>query len=552
VFDQLMASIAAARSPGERVRAHARLENAACAARLAGMADMLAAAHAADGSADREQWRLDNWAAVCAHIGAAHDVTSGVASGLLLDAVTLRERLPRVATVYADGRIAYRLVHAICARTMLVQDEAALRTIDAKLSALIQTWGAMSVSASDQAIDTLVLRHDPYAVRSTQSAARGCHAEVYVDDATGVAHLSGSLLATDGKALDERLDALARTTCHRDPRTADQRRAAALGAMSFGWDRLPCLCEQSDCDAATKPGSGGVVIHVIARGGTVDTPASDGPRPTPEPPTTPESEPEPKLESEPDEVEPGAPSLGVGDAVAQRRSLVGEQQPLLPKPWYTYTWSGLTAALNADAGECPAAAPAAILGGPVVPGSVAAVAAMHSTIKPLIHPGQAPPEPRYRPSRALADFVRCRDLTCRFPGCTRSATGADLDHTIPYPYGPTCASNLKCLCREHHLLKTFWPGWRDEQLPDGTVIWTDPDGHTYTTHPGSRLLFPELGAPTAEVTVTGSPPVKHIAGLTMPKRLTTRAAARRQRIDDERRRNAPCAEQYLRESIPPF
>jgi hypothetical protein len=234
VFDQLVASVAAARTAGERVRAHARLENAACAARLAVMADMLAAAHAADGSVDREQWRCDNWAAVCAQIGAAHDVTSGVASGLLLDAVTLRERLPKVAAVFAKGRIAYRLVHAICARTMLVRDPAALRAIDAELAELIRTWGAMSVSASDREIDTMVLRHDPYAVRRTETVARGCHAEVYVDDSTGVAHLSGSLLATDGKALDERLDALARTVCDRDPRTVDQRRAAALGAMSFG------------------------------------------------------------------------------------------------------------------------------------------------------------------------------------------------------------------------------------------------------------------------------------------------------------------------------
>jgi hypothetical protein len=37
VFDLILAAIAAARSPGERVRAHARLENAACAARLAAM-----------------------------------------------------------------------------------------------------------------------------------------------------------------------------------------------------------------------------------------------------------------------------------------------------------------------------------------------------------------------------------------------------------------------------------------------------------------------------------------------------------------------------------
>jgi hypothetical protein len=118
----------------------------------------------------------------------------------------------------------------------------------------------------------------------------------------------------------------------------------------------------------------------------------------------------------------------------------------------------LTAALNADTGKCPAAPPAVILGGPVLPAPIAAQAAMHATLEQLIHPGQAPPEPRYRPSKKLAEFVRCRDLTCRFPGCTKPATVADLDHTIPYPYGPTCASNLKCLCREQWLWKTLrWP-----------------------------------------------------------------------------------------------
>jgi hypothetical protein len=83
------------------------------------------------------------------------------------------------------------------------------------------------------------------------------------------------------------------------------------------------------------------------------------------------------------------------------------------------------------------------------------------------------------------------------------------------------------------------------------VIWTDPDGHTSTTYPGSRLLFPELCAPTAGFTVTGRPPAKHTAGLTMPKRTTTRAQARRQRIHDERGRNTLAAEQHLLESVRP-
>ena len=109
---------------------------------------------------------------------------------------------------------------------------------------------------------------------------------------------------------------------------------------------------------------------------------------------------------------------------------------------------------------------------------LAAKLANTATIRPLIHPGDAPPEPRYTPSRQLADFVRCRDLTCRFPGCDEPAYRCDLDHTIAYPVGPTCASNLGCLCRKHHLLKTFW-GWLNRQLPDGTIIWTAPSGQTY-------------------------------------------------------------------------
>jgi hypothetical protein len=79
--------------------------------------------------------------------------------------------------------------------------------------------------------------------------------------------------------------------------------------------------------------------------------------------------------------------------------------------------------------------------------------AASAKLTPLIHPGDAPPEPGYVPSAALADFVRCRDLTCRAPGCDRPAIGCDIDHTIPYANGDaTHRSNLKCLCRLHSRL----------------------------------------------------------------------------------------------------
>ncbi len=158
---------------------------------------------------------------------------------------------------------------------------------------------------------------------------------------------------------------------------------------------------------------------------------------------------------------------------------------------------------------------------------------------PLVHPGDAPPEPRYTPSKALADFVRCRDLTCRFPGCDRPASAADLDHTIPYGRGgKTHASNLKCLCRLHHLVKTFW-GWRDRQLRDATVIWTAPSGDTYVTTPGSALLFPTLCAPTGAL-AAGPTPSDELCGertAMMPTRRRTRAQNRAHAVAAERRAN---------------
>ncbi|MGV9797585.1 DUF222 domain-containing protein [Mycobacterium sp. NPDC003449] len=523
MFDSQLAAVSAARTPGDGVRVCAVLENAACAARLGCMADLLAQAYAADGSAEREQWRFDNWSAVCAQIGAAHDVTSGVANGLLTDAVILRERLPKVAAVFATGGIGYRLVHQICGRTVLVKDADALRAVDAELADLVAAGGAMSVDQAEKDIDALILRHDPLAVRRTRISSRGHRVDVFVDDASGIAHLDATMSVTDAHAVDRRVDALAGTVCDHDPRDLDERRAAALGAMGFGWDRLPCLCESPDCEATAKPPVGGIVIHMIARQDAVE-PATVADRGV-------------ETESVDEPVETGPDVAATGDLVAQRRALVGPAPRLLPIPWYTYSWAGLLDALNTDRGELCPAGPGVLLGGPVVPAPVVAHAALHARIRTIVHPGQGPPEPCYRPSVALAEFVRCRDRTCRFPGCTRPVTVTDIDHTIAYPWGPTAASNLACLCREHHLLKTFWPGWSYRQFPDGMLVWTDPDGRTHTTFPGSRLLFGELCAPTAEVTASGTPPPKHTAGLTMPRRRVTRAEDRRRRIDNERRAN---------------
>jgi hypothetical protein len=83
------------------------------------------------------------------------------------------------------------------------------------------------------------------------------------------------------------------------------------------------------------------------------------------------------------------------------------------------------------------------------------------------------------------------------------------------------------------------------------VIWTAPTGQTYTTRPGSRILFPALCVPTGDL-----PPPQQIIktdgdrGVMMPKRRRTRAQDWAYRISAERALNdAHVAE---RNEPPPF
>ena len=89
----------------------------------------------------------------------------------------------------------------------------------------------------------------------------------------------------------------------------------------------------------------------------------------------------------------------------------------------------------------------------------------------------------YQPDRHLVRTVRKRDLYCRFPGCVTAARIADLDHVIPFPVGRTVLTNLACLCRRHHRLKTHGP-WSLSLSPDGLCTWVDRrTGQVHTTEP---------------------------------------------------------------------
>ncbi len=429
------------------ITAAAREQNATCARELAAIGELYAR-RAPEDDAERVNWAIDGHENVVAEVAAALGISRGRASGRLRYAIALRERLPRVAQVFARGEIDFRLMAAAVFRTELVQDPELVAKLDAAVARHAPRWMRLSAPKVLERIDMWVVRFDPAGKRVPRQRDADRYVDIEPVD-SGMAAIWAQLHGSDGLALDRKLDALAATVCRDDPRTKQQRRADALAALAAGLDEMRCQCGSPDCPAAQRRAGADVVIHVLAEQAALDAGSQA----------------------------PGyLPGFGPVSST-QLRELAGTAK-----------------------------------------------------IKPVVMP-PVHPEPGYRPSAALAEFVRLRDLTCRFPGCDQAAEVCDVDHTVPFPLGPTHASNLKLLCRYHHLIKTFYTGasgWTDRQLPDGTVEWAAPTGHIYQTMPAGRIFFPVLGQPT---------PMSAGRAMMMPRRKRTRAAERHYRITAERRIN---------------
>ncbi|HUO38582.1 MAG TPA: DUF222 domain-containing protein [Mycobacterium sp.] len=124
-------------------------------------------------------------------------------------------------------------------------------------------WPSMTAGRLGTAIDRIVAKADPDAVRRAREAAADRQVSIW-DAGDGLAGCSALLMATDAAVLDQRLDALAAGVCAADPRTAAQRRADALGVLGAGADRLGCRCGRTDCPAGGPRSTPAVVVHVLA------------------------------------------------------------------------------------------------------------------------------------------------------------------------------------------------------------------------------------------------------------------------------------------------
>jgi hypothetical protein len=91
--------------------------------------------------------------------------------------------------------------------------------------------------------------------------------------------------------------------------------------------------------------------------------------------------------------------------------------------------------------------------------------------------------------------LQLRDQTCRFPGCTRPASGSEADHTVEWSRGgETALDNLASLCVAHHHVR-HGDRWTYVLHPDGTAVWTTPTGRRVTTRPSALPGAPHRPVP---------------------------------------------------------
>lgn len=397
---------------------------------------------AAQGPGAVSRWAPDE-------IALALSVSRLTAGQRLAQARRLTETLPATLDAHEAGRIDATKVRAICDATQHLPDEQAARVQDRVLPAAERQSRAQLVAALRRA----VIAVDPDGANDRHAKARLDRRVVVGEETEGMASLWALLAAPDALAAHQWLTRLARGLGAEDPRGMDARRADLLVDLLTG--RVTSRDATTDLDCA-DPGS--------ADPGSADPgPANTGSANTGSAHTI-------------------AAGTGTADAAPPRPVDPGKPLVQVVVPHSTL--------IGADEQPCD------LVGYGPIPADLARHIAADAVWKRLVTDplsGALLDHGRttYRPPAALTDFVRARDVHCRSPLCRRRALDSELDHTVPYPLGPTAAHNLTDGCTLHHHEKHS-PGWSVVQHPDGRLTWTTPTGHRYTSDPFDYRPEPDL------------------------------------------------------------
>jgi hypothetical protein len=372
-----------------------------------------------------------------AELAVVLNVGRGTAAVRARRAWTLRESLPATWAALAAGELDERRGFVL-ADTLAHTDPAIARMVEARL--LPEASGLSLTGLRERAV-ALLLELDADAVdRNRAHARRAADVRVYPSHLDGMAGLTADLPAEEAAACYALVDQLARMLkADGDQRPIGELRAAVLSML------------------IRRPADHGLGSTTIALTVTAALDALAG-----------------------DSTEPGTVG-GMPVTAGHLRELLRRAGALgLTAP----DGGSLTFALTDDEGTLLATLTPAQLqklarrGCPDHPDADGDC--------PVI--GRPPATDAYEPTDAQRAFVTTRDRRCRFPNCGQRVGWADLDHVIAHAAGgKTACENLCCLCRSHHRLKTFAPGWRFVMDDDGTLHVTTPSGVTRSTRPPGQV-----------------------------------------------------------------
>ncbi|RDI35735.1 uncharacterized protein DUF222 [Rhodococcus sp. AG1013] len=358
----------------------------------------------------------------------------------------LRWRLHQVRAQFQAGRIDLAKAHALSEALANVSDDK-LEEIE---RCLLDGAAHASTTRLKERARRLIARLDPDGARERRRrAAEDRDVRVIAGD-HAMSHLDGLLPAEGGRIVATRLRAMTFDVCGLDPRTHAQRRADALVALAAGHTHLECRCGRADCAARadiTANHRAGVQVQVL-----VGVDAST--------------------------------LLGFDDAPGYLAGHGAIDADLARELAADATWKQVLTLSTSDrdrlAGDCHTGP---VLGiGPALPSPDHCPQSVAARTRERLR------ATTYRPTSQLADIIRTRDGVCRFPNCSAPAGDCDVDHTIPFDHdnpdrgGLTVESNLACLCRTHHRLKTLGY-WTVRQVGRGRLEWTDPTGRVTVTYP---------------------------------------------------------------------
>jgi Domain of unknown function (DUF222) len=360
---------------------------------------------------------------------------------------TLRKRLPATWAALADGRLDRPRADALAAELGWPARETPDAVLAAVEAAVLPQASGLSVTRLRERARAELIAADPAAAERRRRRAQR-EADVTVRGlGDGMGELRGRLPYPDAAAVRARVDAVARAAkAAGDARPLGQLRAQALHDLVTHPDgEQPGVSAHVQVVAPLDTLESAAAAAAAGEGGAADVGG------------------EPGAESEPATVD------GQPVTAAQLRELLERIDALCPGGLQAPTGGSLAIALVDAAGRLLASATRREL-------EAAARRGLGLSPPPAVD--------RYQPSPAQRRFVKTRDRGCRHPGCAHRAGWADLDHVIAHAAGgETDCTNLCCLCRRHHRLKTHARGWRYAMTADGVLSVTTPSGITRTSRP---------------------------------------------------------------------